>query len=136
MTVPKVNDGSELGDGSTNEGWKKRIFSHVQRGSPRFIQMITSLCSGRSSIKNTVEGGDKSLKESKPPPTAISVNESRRKKEDNMAIIFLGFITVFLICHLPRLLLNIHELFTIQGAIMCMEANKKPFPIWSLVMIR
>ena len=43
-----------------------------------------------------------------------SSNESRRSKEDNMAIIFMGFILVFLICHLPRLLLNIHELVTVQ----------------------
>ena len=38
----------------------------------------------------------------------------RCKKEDNMAVIFMGFILVFLVCHLPRLLLNIHELATIR----------------------
>jgi hypothetical protein len=38
----------------------------------------------------------------------------RRKKEDNLAGIFMGFIIVFLVCHLPRLLLNIHELATIR----------------------
>ena len=41
-------------------------------------------------------------------------NESRRKKEDNLAAVFMGFIIVFLVCHLPRLLLNIHELATIR----------------------
>jgi hypothetical protein len=28
------------------------------------------------------------------PPPALTVNESRRKKEDNMAVIFMGFILV------------------------------------------
>ena len=36
------------------------------------------------------------------PPPSLTVNESRRKKEDNMAVIFMGFILVFLVCHLPR----------------------------------
>ena len=31
-----------------------------------------------------------------------------------MAVIFMGFILVFLICHSPRLFLNIHELATIR----------------------
>ncbi len=48
------------------------------------------------------------------PPGGVTVNESRRKKEDNLAVIFMGFIIVFLVCHLPRLLLNIHELATIR----------------------
>ena len=49
-----------------------------------------------------------------PPPPAQVTNESRRKKEDNLAAVFMGFIIVFLVCHLPRLLLNIHELATIR----------------------
>ena len=47
------------------------------------------------------------------PPAQVT-NESRRKKEDNLAAVFMGFIIVFLVCHLPRLLLNIHELATIR----------------------
>ena len=49
-----------------------------------------------------------------PAPPAQVTNESRRKKEDNLAAVFMGFIIVFLVCHLPRLLLNIHELATIR----------------------
>jgi len=70
-----------------------------------------------------------------PPPSTISVNESRCKKEDNMAVIFMGFILVFLVCHLPRLLLNIHELATIRNAMKCMKAEKNPFPLWSQLAI-
>ena len=45
------------------------------------------------------------------PPPSLTVNESRRKKEDNMAVIFMGFILVFLVCHLPRYALLLHSLF-------------------------
>ena len=71
----------------------------------------------------------------RPQPQATVSNESRRKKEDNMAVIFMGFILVFLVCHLPRLLLNIHELATIQHAMMCQADGKHPFPPWSLITI-
>ena len=54
------------------------------------------------------------MKLPQPPPPAQVTNESRRKKEDNLAAVFMGFIIVFLVCHLPRLLLNIHELATIR----------------------
>ena len=72
-------------------------------------------------------------KPKKPQPTVS--NESRRNKEDNMAVIFMGFIIVFLVCHLPRLLLNIHELATMAHAMDCQEAGKEPFPYWSLITI-
>ena len=52
-----------------------------------------------------------------------------------MAVIFMGFILVFLVCHLPRLLLNIHELATIQHAMICQSAGMEPFPMWSLITI-
>lgn len=61
---------------------------------------------------------------------AVTVNESRRKKEDNLAAIFMGFIVVFLVCHLPRLLLNIHELATIEHAMDCQNEGQKGFPLW------
>ena len=41
-------------------------------------------------------------------------NEKRRIFEDNLAAVCMGFVLVFLVCHVPRLLLNIHELVTIE----------------------
>jgi hypothetical protein len=43
-------------------------------------------------------------------------NNSNNKTamESNLAAIMMGYVLVFLICHLPRLLLNIHELATIR----------------------
>lgn len=70
-----------------------------------------------------------------PPTTITDSRENRRKTEDNLAIIFMGFILVFLVCNLPRLLLNIHELITIRHAMKCQDAGHRAFPLWSLIMI-
>ncbi len=36
-------------------------------------------------------------------------SQARRKQEDNLAIVFMGIVLVFLICHSPRLVLSIYE---------------------------
>jgi len=64
-----------------------------------------------------------------------TVNERRPRFEDNLAAIFMGFVLVFLVCHTPRLLLNIHELATIREAMQCEQAGKNGFPLWSLILI-
>ena len=64
-----------------------------------------------------------------------SVNEKRRSFEDNLAAIFMGFVSVFLICHFPRLFLNIHELIVMEDAMKCQETNQEPFSLWSLILI-
>ena len=64
-----------------------------------------------------------------------SVNERRRHFEDNLAAIFMAFVLVFLICHMPRLLLNIHELITIKEAMLCSQRNERPFSLWSMITI-
>ena len=64
-----------------------------------------------------------------------SVNEKRRYFEDNLAAIFMGFVFVFLICHMPRLFLNIHELIVMEGAMKCQMYNQEPFSMWSLILI-
>ncbi len=78
---------------------------------------------------------DKKKKKGQTCSGGVTVNESRRKKEDNLAAIFMGFIVVFLVCHLPRLLLNIHELVTIRHAMLCQENGFYPFPLWSHLVI-
>lgn len=64
-----------------------------------------------------------------------TVNERRRRFEDNLAAIFMGFVLVFLVCHFPRLLLNIHELITIREAMECTKQNEHGFSLWSLILI-
>ena len=62
-------------------------------------------------------------------------NERRRHFEDNLAVIFMVFVLVFLICHVPRLLLNIHELMTIKEAMACIKMGERPFSLWSMITI-
>ena len=64
-----------------------------------------------------------------------SINEKRRYFEDNLAAIFMGFVFVFLICHMPRLFLNIHELIVMKGAMECQYHHQEPFSMWSLILI-
>ena len=64
-----------------------------------------------------------------------TVNEKRRSFEDNLAKIFLGFVFVFLICHTPRLFLNIHELIVMEEAMKCQSQRQEPFSLWSLLLI-
>lgn len=44
----------------------------------------------------------------------VTANDARRRVESNLAAIMMGYVLVFLICHAPRLLLNIHELANIR----------------------
>ena len=131
LMVQNGKDSSETNGTDERQGWKAKMAAKSLRGKARFVHVIRM-------TTNREDGADGncSRRNNKNPPAAISVNESRRKKEDNMAAIFMGFIVVFLVCHLPRLLLNIHELFTIEHAIKCMKAGQEPFPLWTGVAIR
>ena len=59
----------------------------------------------------------------------------RRKHEDHLAMIFLGFIFVFLLCHLPRILLDIHELVTREHYITCRQFHHHDFPAYISISI-
>ncbi|TRY64295.1 hypothetical protein TCAL_10256 [Tigriopus californicus] len=60
---------------------------------------------------------------------------SQRRSEDNLAAIFMGIILIFLICHFPRVMMNIHELAIIHRSASCAEADRPQFSLWSLIMI-
>ena len=77
------------------------------------FQVTISYCQKQIPSSSQVKLSTPSQPHPPPPPPQVT-NESRRKKEDNLAAVFMGFIIVFLVCHLPRLLLNIHELATIR----------------------
>ena len=46
----------------------------------------------------------------------------------------MGYILVFLVCHSPRLMLNIYELFTIRQAMECQSVGLDAFPLWPQVI--
>ena len=58
----------------------------------------------------------------------------RRRMEDNLAVIFIGMVTVFLICHVPRLFLGLHEAWITNQTISCAKAGYSPFPLWATIM--
>ena len=59
----------------------------------------------------------------------------RRKHEDHLAMIFLGFIFVFLVCHLPRILIDIHELITREYYKKCKSYRYYDFPAYITISI-
>ena len=61
--------------------------------------------------------------------------ERRRKAEDNLATVFLGFALVFLACHAPRIFIDLHELWTLRSANECRAAGLRGFPPWSIAAI-
>jgi hypothetical protein len=61
-------------------------------------------------------------------------NVIRRSMEDNLAIIFMGIGAVFLVCHMPRLVLSLHEMWIINDTLKCIKAGMKIFPLWALIL--
>ena len=70
------------------------------------------------------------------PEAPAQANENRRKAEDKLAGIFLFIILSFVLCHLPRVALDVHEIATLGHYNKC-RAAKIPhvFPAWSFVAI-
>ena len=60
--------------------------------------------------------------------------QARRKQEDNLAVVFLGIVLVFLICHTPRNICNLAETFYIDNSIQCQKINQNGFPFWVMVL--
>ena len=54
--------------------------------------------------------------------------------EDHLAYVFLVIVIAFFICHLPRIILSIHEMWTVNITIKCAQRGHWSFPIWALIM--
>ncbi len=59
----------------------------------------------------------------------------RRKNEDSLAVVFMIIILIFLICHAPRIILDINELATIKKSEYCKSINAFPFSFWSIMIM-
>ena len=66
-------------------------------------------------------------------PSNSRISKNQMKEEDKLAMIFLAIVMVFLFCHLPRLIVNIHETFTLDNAMECFSAGKSGIPVWALM---
>ncbi|TRY76222.1 hypothetical protein TCAL_14732 [Tigriopus californicus] len=66
-------------------------------------------------------------------PSRMS-NARRRRVEDRMAILFMGIVTFFLLCHFPRILLNFYEMLVIEQAMACSKMGQRAFAVWAQIM--
>ena len=65
--------------------------------------------------------------------SANANQQARRKQEDNLAVVFMGIVLTFLVCHAPRNLLSMIEMYLIRTAIECSKHNLEKFPIWAYI---
>lgn len=49
----------------------------------------------------------------------VKKKNKQRASEMNLAAILLCIVFLFLVCHFPRILLNVHELFMLENMIVC-----------------
>ncbi len=134
-----VRDASRTGEaaGETAGGSSDNSVEEQECGSTQFDRVVTSNTIVVKKTKTT-----KKLQNSSEDSAPVGVvmaarkNERRRRAEDNLAKVFMGFILVFLLCHSPRILLDIHELLTLDAANVCRKAGLKGFPAWSLVAVQ
>nr|XP_040563744.1 G-protein coupled receptor daf-37-like [Lepeophtheirus salmonis] len=78
---------------------------------------------------DTIENPPKGICTSSPP------NANRRKHEDNLATVFLGIVGVFLICHIPRIVLSLHETVVIHDILQCDQMNAGNYmPYWVYIL--
>ena len=70
--------------------------------------------------------------------SATATQQARRKQEDNLAVVFMGIVLIFLICHAPRNLISMVEMFLVRNAINCEQAGREAWPKWldSCVIVR
>ena len=62
-------------------------------------------------------------------------NEVRRRAEDKLAIIFLVIILGFILCHLPRVGIDVHEILTLSHSNRCSAAQLPSFPAWTFIAV-
>ena len=65
--------------------------------------------------------------------STTATQQARRKQEDNLAVVFMGIVLTFLVCHAPRNLLSMVEMYLIRTAIECSKHNLEKFPIWAYI---
>ena len=59
----------------------------------------------------------------------------RRKNEDSLALVFMIIILVFLVCHAPRIILDINELVNLKKSEYCAKIGAVPFSFWSILLL-
>jgi len=65
-----------------------------------------------------------------------NLQKTNEKKEACLCIILVTIVLTFFVCHLPRLILNIHETFNLDQITLCSWTPLGGFPIWSIILGR
>ena len=69
------------------------------------------------------------------PVVSNRPKKSKKNVEDSMAMIFMAIILIFLICHLPRILLDIYELGTVNWVQYCEKHGRWAINVWSVILV-
>ena len=51
-----------------------------------------------------------------------------------MAMVLIGIVVTFLICHSLRIVLSVHEAIIIRSAMLCDKNGKRAFPVWAHIV--
>lgn len=133
---PVISDSLDISPRTLHVGHSGRRFGSWKEGVTRLPRRTIRMSirfqrAGGSLIKSTFQRSTANASRS----DSVLTSSTRRKNEDNLAVIFMGIILIFLICHFPRILLNIYELATIHRSLACELAKKPQFSLWSLLTI-
>lgn len=71
------------------------------------------------------------------PPTSptgcsgsMADESNRRRQEAGLAKLFIRILFAFLLCHLPRVIINLHEMIMIENVLKCYHHNLNPYSVW------
>ena len=67
----------------------------------------------------------------------IKLRKRKEKQEAVLCIILIFIVLTFFICHSPRLLLNIHEIWTLEQVKFCLHIEMTilgGFPVWAILL--
>ena len=66
--------------------------------------------------------------------SATATQQARRKQEDNLAVVFMGIVLIFLVCNFPRNMLSFLETLWTRKNVTCQKMNMRGFPYWATVV--
>merc|ERR1719232_693026 len=66
--------------------------------------------------------------------SATATQQARRKQEDNLAVVFMGIVLIFLVCNFPRNMLSLFESLWIRRSMACQKTGMRGFPVWAIIL--
>ena len=150
---PSVSEGASSGQSvkslkKTNCSVKKaRQMNVVGRGSSERTRIFCPkfpLTVKKKAKDGSLVGGNEPTENGGNTLTTLSPNshvhkqkkkDIRRKNEDSLAVVFMIIILIFLVCHAPRIILDINELATIKMSEYCASVGSFQYSFWSILLL-